>query len=122
MKRKFAIPTVDGRSCAHFGHCESFAVVEVNGNQLGDLTFVTPPEHQPGTFPRFLAGQQVNVVLAGGMGAMARQLFEQNGIEVHMGVGVEEPLILVEQYLRNELQPGGNLCSKEDEPDHGCRH
>ena len=123
MKRKFAIPTVDGKSCAHFGHCQSFAVVEVEGVDLGIMNFMDPPAHQPGTYPRFLADQGVSIVIAGGMGQMAQNLFQQNNIEVHMGVGVEEPHFLVEQFLRNELQTGDNLCNHgSDDHEPNCEH
>ena len=27
---KIAIPTLEGKLCAHFGHCETFSFVEVN--------------------------------------------------------------------------------------------
>ena len=123
MKRKFAIPTVDGKSCAHFGHCEGFAVVEVDGSDLGGIDFLNPPVHQPGSYPQFLAQQGVSVVIAGGMGQMAQNLFNQNNIEVLMGVGVEEPLTLVEKFLSDELQTGDNTCnhgSAEHEPN--CGH
>ncbi len=111
MKRTFAIPTMGGKACAHFGHCQSFAVVAADGDQLGEVKFLDPPAHQPGTYPRFLADQGVDIVIAGGMGVMAQNLFKENNIEVHMGVGEEEPSSLVERFLRDELQPGDNLCN-----------
>ncbi len=120
MKRTFAIPTLNGKSCAHFGHCQSFAVVEVDGENMSDVVFLDPPAHQPGTYPRFLAEKGVNIVIAGGMGAMAQDLFQQNSIEVHMGVGVEEPGLLVTQFLRNELQSGDNLCNHDSDDHHRC--
>lgn len=115
MKRTFAIPTSGGKSCAHFGHCQSFAVIESDGDQLGDVKFLDPPAHQPGTYPQFLADQGVHIVISGGMGVMAQNLFRENNIEVHMGVGVEEPRTLVEQFLKNELQTGENLCNHDAE-------
>ncbi len=117
MKRVFAIPTLAGKACAHFGHCQSFAVVEADGDQLGELKFLDPPVHQPGSYPRFLADNGVDIIIAGGMGVMAQNLFRENQIEVHLGVGEEEPRELVERYLRDELQAGGNLCN-HGEPDH----
>lgn len=113
MKRTIAIPTLDGMSCAHFGHCQSFAMIQVEDDTVGQVQFVEPPAHQPGTYPRFLADQGVNIVIAGGMGTMAQNLFRENNIEVHMGIGVEDPTRLVEQFLKNDLQVGNNLC------DHG---
>ena len=122
MKRIFAIPTVDGKSCAHFGHCERFAVLEVEDGEITRELLIAPPVHQPGVYPRFLAESGVSIIIAGGMGGMARNLFQQNNIEVHMGVGVEDPRLLVEQFLRNELKTGENLCSHGDGDDdqHRC--
>lgn len=111
MKRKFAIPTVGGKSCGHFGQCEGFAVVELDGSDIGRIEFLNPPVHTPGSYPKFLAQQGVSVVIAGGMGQKAQNLFQQNNIEVRMGVGVEEPLALVEKFLKNELKDEGNSCN-----------
>ena len=38
-KMKFAIPTVNGKITAHFGHCDSFAVVDVEDNKIIILPF-----------------------------------------------------------------------------------
>ncbi len=121
MTRRFAIPTAGGALCAHFGHCESFAIIDVDDDVVTSETEVTPPEHQPGTFPRYLAGQGVSVVLAGGMGQMAQSLFRQQGIEVHTGVAAGTPRDLVESYLRQELATGGYECD-HDAHDHGHGH
>ncbi len=123
MKRTFAIPTEGGKSCAHFGHCQEFAILEVEDSDITSELRLAPPVHQPGVYPRFLAEAGVTIVIAGGMGGKAQDLFRQNNIEVHMGVGVEEPRSLVEKFLRDELETGANLCDHggEDHDHHRCR-
>ena len=110
MKKKFAIPTFNRELTAHFGHCQEFAVVHVENNQITHQEFLDPPVHQPGAYPKFLADAGVNVIIAGGMGQKARQLFAMNNIEVCVGVSQGSPKELVEQYLENQLQTGQNLC------------
>lgn len=110
MKKLFAIPTENGKLCAHFGHCEQFVVVETDGDKLVGEESLTPPVHQPGVYPQFLAQQGVSVIISGGMGQKAQQLFAQNNIEVCMGVAAETPSELVQQYLNSQLQTGDNLC------------
>jgi len=110
MKKLFAIPTENGRLCAHFGHCEKFAIVETEDYRVVNESWLTPPVHQPGVYPRFLAEQGVHVIISGGMGQRAIQLFAENNVEVYMGVNSESPVKLVEQYLKNQLQSGDNLC------------
>lgn len=108
---KFAIPMLNGQITAHFGHCEKFAIVETNNNQVISEEMVTPPVHQPGVYPRFLAEQNVEVIIAGGMGQKAQDLFAQNNIKVNMGVASGTAKELVENYLNNQLDTGDNLCT-----------
>lgn len=110
MNKLFAIPTAGGKLCAHFGHCESFAIVETEDQTVIKEEYITPPGHQPGVYPKFLAEHGVSVIISGGMGQRAQQLFKENNIEVCIGVDAESPKILVEQFLNNQLQTGQNLC------------
>ncbi|MCK5155949.1 MAG: NifB/NifX family molybdenum-iron cluster-binding protein [Spirochaetales bacterium] len=110
MKRIFAVPTEKKKACAHFGHCESFAIIKTENGAITQESYVDPPEHQPGTYPRFLVGFDVDTVLAGGMGEKAQSLFRQNNIEVIMGAGTVDPSSLVEEYLSGQLKTSTNLC------------
>ena len=110
MNKKFAIPTLNGNLTAHFGHCEKFAIVDVEDGKVTKEEMVTPPVHQPGVYPKFLSGLGVHVIIAGGMGQKAQNLFTENNIEVCMGVQAGSPQKLVEDYMANQLQTGQNLC------------
>jgi len=121
MKKLFAVPTENGKLCEHFGHCEKFAVIEVENNIIVKSAYVEPPVHQPGVYPKFLADMGVTTIIAGGMGQKAQDLFAENSIEVCMGVGFDEPEKLVLQYLNDALKTGENLCNHEH-GDHNCSH
>ena len=108
--KKFAIPTENGRLCAHFGHCEKFAIVDTDNDKIIGETLLTPPVHQPGVYPQFLAQNGVNVIISGGMGMKAQELFAMNNIEVCVGVNADTPAQLVQEYLNNKLVTGQNLC------------
>jgi len=110
MKKIFAIPTENEKLCAHFGHCEKFAIIETNGKKVLKEKYLTPPEHEEGVYPGLLAQLGVDVVITGGMGPKAQQLFAQKSIEVYMGVERESPVKLVEQYLKGKLEAGVNQC------------
>ncbi len=110
MRKIFAVPTIDGKLCQHFGHCEKFALIETDGKVVKSTSFVSPPVHQPGAYPKFLADKDVKVIISGGMGSKAQDLFMQNNIEVYMGVDSDSPEKLVEHYLADNLTSGQNLC------------
>ena len=107
---KFAIPLAEGKLTAHFGHCQEFALVEVEANQIKSKETLVPPPHEPGVLPKWLHELGTNVIIAGGMGARALELFAQNNIKVIVGASALTPEELVQQYLDNSLQTGGNVC------------
>lgn len=109
---KFAIPVNGGVLSPHFGHCEQFALIDTDDNNKNILktTMVAAPPHQPGLLPPWLAKQGVNAIIAGGMGANAISLFQQNGIKVTLGATAIEPGKLVMDYLNGNLVSGDNSC------------
>jgi predicted Fe-Mo cluster-binding NifX family protein len=109
-KIKFAIPVADGKLCSHFGHCDQFALIETEDGEIRDKSMLTPPPHEPGVLPRWLHELGANIIIAGGMGARALDLFNQNGIKVITGAPMDPPESLVNQYLADILVTGENIC------------
>ncbi len=108
---KFAVPTNGGKLCMHFGHCEAFALIDADANgTIVNESFVTPPAHEPGVLPPWLARQGVQFIIAGGMGSRAQQLFVQEGVKVVTGAQEEDPRMAVENYLKGKLVTGANTC------------
>ena len=109
---RFAIPLADGKLATHFGHCESFALVDVDLAEKIILKRedIDAPPHQPGLLPPWLAKRGVNRIIAGGMGQRAKDLFAAQGIQVTVGAPVETPEKLVMDFLAGTLLVGGNAC------------
>jgi predicted Fe-Mo cluster-binding NifX family protein len=109
---RIAIPCVNGKLCMHFGHCEEFALVEADAaaKSVESVEAMTPPPHEPGVLPRWLAENNVNVIIAGGMGSRAQDLFAQSGISVIVGAPCGTPEELAMAYLEGNLQTGQNTC------------
>ena len=78
--------------------------------EIANVVKLQPPAHEPGVLPKWLSEQQTDVIIAGGMGQRAQQLFAQNQIEVVVGSPAESPEKLVSAYLNKTLQAGANLC------------
>ncbi len=106
---KFAIPLAEGKLTAHFGHCQEFALVEVEDNEIKNKETLVPPPHEPGVLPKWLHELGTNVIIAGGMGARALDLFAQNDIKVVVGASALTPEELVIQYLYNKMEAGANI-------------
>jgi predicted Fe-Mo cluster-binding NifX family protein len=109
---RIAVPLAQGRLSAHFGHCETFALLDVDeaAGRVTARTDLAPPPHEPGVLPAWLGEQGVTHVLAGGMGQRAIQLFRARGIAVVVGAPPETPEALAEAFLAGTLESGANVC------------
>ena len=108
--RRIAVPTAQGRLASHFGHCERMTLVDVEDGKIVGAEELTPPEHQPGVFPGWVAQQGATLVIAGGMGTRARELFAEHGVEVVVGAPPLSPEEAVLRHLRGTLPLGENRC------------
>lgn len=109
---RIALPLANGKLAMHFGHCERFALIDVDeeNKKIVSKQELIPPAHEPGVLPRWLAENKADVIIAGGMGMRARDLFESNGIQVCVGAEPESPERLVSAFLGGTLQFGDNIC------------
>lgn len=109
---RYAIPVSDGVLDQHFGHCQAFALIDADEDSkvVKSKEIVLSPGHQPGILPGWLAEQGVSVVIAGGMGTRAQDLFWQNRIHVVIGAPSVDPEEIVREYLKGNLDTGDNTC------------
>jgi len=110
MKKRIAIPMENGILCSHFGHCQQFAIIEADSNNISEAQFITPPPHEPGLLPGWLAEKGVTDVIAGGLGQRAIGLFNSKKINVFVGAPVKSPEELANDLLNNRLESGANYC------------
>lgn len=106
-----AIPKEGDYVCPHFGHCEQFVLYEKEAGKIKAI--IDNPGHTPGFLPVFLKEQGVHLVIAGGMGGRAQELFAEQGIETIVGIsGTVDDAI--QKYEQGLLVSTGQVCS-----DHG---
>ncbi len=123
MNKFIAVPLENGVLCAHFGHCEKFAIVEVVDDAITNIKEVEPPEHVPGLYPRWVADFGVTDVIAGGMGQQAISLFNQQNINAFVGAPVKPARDLVNDFLTGKLNLSANYCNHDNKHEHtGCNH
>jgi ATP-binding protein involved in chromosome partitioning len=109
---RIAVPVTEGKVAAHFGHCSHFALFDVDKETkaIVQKEVVSSPGHQPGVLPAWLAEEGVSAVIAIGMGSRAQTLFNENRIEVVVGVLGDDPEKAVLDYIKGELSTGDNIC------------
>ena len=88
---RIAIPSVgngglDGQRAGHFGHCDVFTFIDVEGGEIKEVTTISNEEHVQGgcMVPvNLLAGHKVNALIVGGIGMRPLMGFRQAGIDVY---------------------------------------
>lgn len=108
---KIAIASENKRVSQHFGHCEGFTMYEVDDNKVVSSQFIPNPGHKPGFLPVFLKEKEADVIIAGGMGGSAQQLFKENGIEIVVGATGNCDNI-IKSYIEGELKSTGSVCNE----------
>ncbi len=95
----------------HFGHCEGFKVYVEEDGRVASQTFIQNPGHKPGLLPNLLNDEGVSVVIAGGMGAGAIEIFNDKGIDVITGATGEADQA-IDLYLSGKLLSTGSVCQE----------
>ncbi|MBN1774303.1 MAG: P-loop NTPase [Deltaproteobacteria bacterium] len=114
---------LDGQVSGHFGRCPTYTVVEVQDGKIAGARVEVNPHfgnHEPGVMPAFVHGLGADLIIAGGMGPRAIDMFVDFGIEVVTGAGGNVRRV-VEAYLRGELK-GIVPCSHDHPESCGGEH
>ena len=118
---KIAVASMGNTVAQHFGHCETFNIFETEGKNIVSIDPVANPGHKPGFLPNFLADRGVKVIIAGGMGGGAVDIFNERNVEVIVGA-VGDARANVEAYLRGELKTTGSVCHAHEHADECGNH
>ncbi len=113
---KIAVACSGENIWGHFGHCENFNIYDVVDGAIATEVSVPNPGHRPGFLPNFLADQGVEVIIAGGMGGGAVEIFNERNVEVVVGAEGNAKAA-VEAYLAGELHSIGSVCHNHEHAD-----
>ncbi len=106
---KIAVASDRGQVTEHFGHCEEFVIFDAEGNQIVKKEAIPNPGHKPGFLPNFLNDLGVKVIISGGMGAGAVEIFNEKKIEVLVGASGDAAEV-ASAYLQGSLSSTGSIC------------
>ena len=128
-RTKIAIPCagnadLQAQVSPHFGRCDSYAIVTLEGGMIKSTESVPNGEHSDCASPvRALAEKGVSLMLVGGMGMRPYLVFQQLGIEIRSGItGTVSDAI--GSYLRGDTyaMTQDNLCGQHTSANESCHH
>lgn len=113
---KIAVAAMGKIVAGHFGHCESFIFFETEEGRIISEKAVPNPGHRPGFLPNFLADNGANVIISGGMGGGAVEIFNERNVEVIVGAE-GDARAAAEAYIKGELVSTGSVCHHHEHSD-----
>ena len=125
---KIAVPTKEGNQIdSHFGHCEFYSIFTIENNKVVNKQILQSPQGCgcKSDIAYDLAKMDVHIMLAGGIGNGAVNKLAEQKIEVIRNCKGDVDL-LVEDYLKGNIQDGGANCAAHDDHHssdaHVCNH
>lgn len=83
---KIAVTYEDGNVFPHFGHTEQFKVYDIKDGKVADTQVVDTKGSGHGALAGMLAGENVDTLICGGIGAGAQNALAEAGIRLYGGV------------------------------------
>ncbi len=106
---RYAIATDGDQVAPHFGRCERYEILDIENEQVVARKQMECPAHEPGLLPRLLKEQGAQVVICGGAGANAVNLFAASGVGMFLGVSGSLDQV-VAAIIAGELVGGDSMC------------
>ncbi|MBC5780836.1 FKBP-type peptidyl-prolyl cis-trans isomerase [Blautia difficilis] len=116
---RIAVTYDNGNIFQHFGKTENFKVYEVENNQVVSSEVISSNGSGHGALAGLLDGQNVDVLICGGIGGGAQAALTEAGIEFCSGAQGDADQA-VEAYLKGELVSSGVNCDHHHGEGHSC--
>lgn len=108
---RIAIPSMgpgglEGERSGHFGHCDVFTFVDVEGGEITQVTTIPNQSHVQGgcMVPvNLLASHNVKALIVGGIGMRPLMGFKQVGVDVYHDATRQQIRPVVEDLIEGKL-------------------
>lgn len=110
--KKIAIPVSNGNTALQFENSSQFLIYDLSASDslVTGRHFESGANNHPEKVPKMLADQGVDVVLTRWIRKDIAKTLCDNKIHVFVGVPIEEPDMLVEDYLDGDLVTDNRMC------------
>ena len=124
---RIAVTYENGKVFQHFGRTENFKIYEVENNKITNSQVIGSNGVGHGALAGLLSGNQIDVLICGGIGGGAQVALANAGITLCSGASGDTDKV-VESYLQGTLVSAGATCSHHSHEEghscgnHGCGH
>ncbi len=102
MKR-VAIPIVNNKLSEYFGACSFYNIYEINGNHVSKSIYKKPAISAISELPAWAVENGITDIITYKISSQIISLFSKHKINLYVGISINEPEQLIEEYLNENL-------------------
>ena len=110
--KKVALPVNGNTLSPHFGQSECFRIFEIRNRKVAHIEDLKAPGLERGGLPYWLTDLNITDVITCGIGYKAIELFNQNKINVFVGVETKDAIEVVNDFLNGTMVTNGNQYTR----------
>lgn len=111
MKR-IAIPVSEEKLSEYFGQCSHYEIFEIDMDIIHRKVAEIPPYNDITKLPEWVASQGITDVITYKIDKLIISLFMQNKINLFVGIKVNTPQAIIEEYLNGTLKSDYSIISE----------
>lgn len=111
MKR-VAIPVVNEKLSENFGQCSHYEIFEIEGKHINRHNMAVAPMNELADLPTWTSAQGITDIIVHKLDKRVITLFLAHKINLFVGVTVDYPQNLIEEYLSGKLRSNNNIINE----------
>ncbi len=111
MKR-VAIPVVNQKLSEYFGQCSHYEIFEIDGRQINHHNIDVAPMTELADLPSWSSAQGITDIIVHKVDKRIISLFLAHKINLFVGVNINTPHMLIEDYLNGKLTSNKNIIQE----------
>jgi predicted Fe-Mo cluster-binding NifX family protein len=110
--KKIAIPVANNALSEYFGNCQHYEVFEIIDGHIVNKTTEIPPNKNIEMLPEWIASKEITDVVTYKVDKRIISLFAQKKINLFVGIKLNSPLKIIDNYLNGTLKSDNNIIKE----------
>jgi predicted Fe-Mo cluster-binding NifX family protein len=110
--KKIALPVIHNNLCPQFEQCPYFKIYYIDNCTIIKKELVPVSLDKPDLLLNVLISKGITDIIVGRIERKAIQIFNQHKVHVFTGVEIEDPEILIQEFLNGTLKTSDNFYNK----------
>lgn len=111
MKR-VAIPILEEKLSEYFGQCSHYEIFEIDGQKISRHNIDMAPDKHRGDLPEWTLSKGITDIIVHKVDKQIISRFLANKINLFVGVEINSPQLLIEDYLNGKLTSNKNIIKE----------